>query len=216
MTYGNLSNGTPATFRPLLNTRGRPIKFTLERLQQIRNLVERGTSREEIAKILDVTLGSLQVTCSKVGISLRQPKLDSGVRSARRRNPLPSKNAIIIHHHEGSVPSQPSDHPAAAAKPPQETVKERVRSAPRTSRSGCITKAWSGQLNCRSLWMRSRGDRLCSTRNGTSLRFITKAATSKCRAKNKPSSATRASLSIASSPACLALASNSEEHFRAI
>ena len=31
--------GTPATFSPLLNTRGRPIKFTLERFQQIRNLV---------------------------------------------------------------------------------------------------------------------------------------------------------------------------------
>ena len=125
MTYGNLSNGTPDTLRPLLNTRGRPIKFTLERFQQIRNLVERGTSRGEIAKILDVTVGSLQVTCSKVGISLRQPKLDSGVRSARRRNPLPSKNAIIIHHHEGSVPSQPSDHPAATAKPQQEPVRTR-------------------------------------------------------------------------------------------
>ena len=86
----------PATFRPLLNTRGRPIKFTLERLQQIRDLVERGTSREEIAKILDVTLGSLQVTCSKVGISLRRPNLDIGVRSARRRNLLSSKNAIVI------------------------------------------------------------------------------------------------------------------------
>ena len=128
MTYGNLSNGTPATFRPLLNTRGRPIKFTLERLQQIRNLVERGTSREEIAKILDVTLGSLQVTCSKVGISLRRPNLDSGVRSARRRNLLSSKNAIVIHHlsdHNGSAPAQPSDHPAAAAKPQQEPVRTR-------------------------------------------------------------------------------------------
>jgi hypothetical protein len=124
MTYGNLSNVTPATFSPLLNTRGRPIKFTLERFQQIRNLVERGTSREEIAKILDVTVGSLQVTCSKVGISLRRPKLDV-VRSARRRNPLPSKNAIILHHHEGSVPSQPSDHPAVAARPQQEPIRTR-------------------------------------------------------------------------------------------
>ena len=124
MTYGNLSNVTPATFSPLLNTRGRPIKFTLERFQQIRNLVERGTSREEIATILDVTVGSLQVTCSKVGISLRRPKLDV-VRSARRRNPLPSKNAIIVHHHEGSVPSQPSDHPAVAARPQQEPIRTR-------------------------------------------------------------------------------------------
>ena len=87
MTYGNLSNVTPATFSPLLNTRGRPIKFTLERFQQIRNLVERGTSREEIATILDVTVGSLQVTCSKVGISLRRPKLDTS--SARRGDATP-------------------------------------------------------------------------------------------------------------------------------
>ena len=33
-----------------LSTRGRQIKFTPERLQQIRNLVERGKSREEIAE----------------------------------------------------------------------------------------------------------------------------------------------------------------------
>ena len=125
MSFGTLSTGTQAKLSPqLLTSGGRPRKFTLERLQQIRNLVERGTSREEIAKILDVTVGSLQVTCSKVGISLRRPKLDI-VRSARRRNPLPSKNAIIIHHHEGSVPSQPSDHPAAAAKPQQAPLRTR-------------------------------------------------------------------------------------------
>ena len=34
----------------LTNSRGRQIKFTPERLQQIRNLVERGKSREEIAE----------------------------------------------------------------------------------------------------------------------------------------------------------------------
>jgi hypothetical protein len=47
-----------------LPTRRRSIRFTPERLQQIINLVERGKSREEIADILDVTVGSLQVTCS--------------------------------------------------------------------------------------------------------------------------------------------------------
>jgi Helix-turn-helix domain of resolvase len=140
MTFGNLSNGTPAKLSPLLNTRGRPIKFTLERLQQIRNLVERGTSREEIAKILDVTVGSLQVTCSKVGVSLRRPKLDNGVRSPRQRNSLSSKKAIIIHNpsdHDGSVPSQPTEErsqanvqsgpaePAPTAKPQQEPMKTR-------------------------------------------------------------------------------------------
>ena len=51
---------------------GRPTKFTPERIEQIRNLVERGKSREEIAEIIGVTVGSLQVTCSKLGISLRR------------------------------------------------------------------------------------------------------------------------------------------------
>jgi hypothetical protein len=50
-----------------LATCGRGIKFTPERIQQIRNLVERGKSREEIAELIGVTVGSLQVTCSKLG-----------------------------------------------------------------------------------------------------------------------------------------------------
>ena len=53
-----------------LPTRGRQIKFTPERLQQIRNLVERGKSREEIAELIGVTVGSLQDTCSRLGIGL--------------------------------------------------------------------------------------------------------------------------------------------------
>ena len=50
------------------NRRGR--QFTPERLQQIRNLVERGKSREEIAELIGVTVGSLQDTCSRFGIDL--------------------------------------------------------------------------------------------------------------------------------------------------
>lgn len=46
--------------------RGRPIKFTSERIQQIKNLVERGKSREDIAELVGVTMGSLAVTCSKL------------------------------------------------------------------------------------------------------------------------------------------------------
>jgi hypothetical protein len=34
--------------------------------------VAQGISKEEIAKFLDVTVGSLQVTCSRLGISLRR------------------------------------------------------------------------------------------------------------------------------------------------
>jgi len=50
------------------NRRGR--QFTPEGLQQIRNLVERGKSREEIAELIGVTVGSLQDTCSRLGIGL--------------------------------------------------------------------------------------------------------------------------------------------------
>ena len=67
-----------------LPTYGRRIKFTPERIQQIRNLVERGKSREEIAELIGVTVGSLQVTCSKLGISLRRVPFDNGMRLLRR------------------------------------------------------------------------------------------------------------------------------------
>ena len=136
MTFGTLSTGTQAKLGPqLLTSRGRPTKFTLERLQQIRNLVERGESREEIAEILDVTVGSLQVTCSRLGISLRRPKVDNGVRLLRQLNSISRKKTITMHNptdHNGSALSQPTEQqshqnlqlgpaePAPAAKPQQD------------------------------------------------------------------------------------------------
>jgi hypothetical protein len=70
-----------------LPTRGRQVKFTPERLQQIRNLVERGKSREEIAELIGVTVGSLQVTCSRLGISLRRVVFNNGMDLLRRGGP---------------------------------------------------------------------------------------------------------------------------------
>ena len=138
MTFGTLSTGAQAKFSPqLLTSRGRPTKFTLERLQQIRNLVERGESREQIAEILDVTVGSLQVTCSRLGISLRRPKVDNGVRLLRQLNSISRKKAITMHDpidHNGSALSQPTEQqshqnsqsgaaePAPAAKPQQDRL----------------------------------------------------------------------------------------------
>jgi hypothetical protein len=104
-------------------------KFTPERIQQICNLVERGVSRDEIAGIIGVTTGTLQVTCSKMGISLRQPRIDNGVYLLRKRTPL------CEHHpgdHDRPVPLQPPEEqshgnsqlqpaePAVGAKPQQE------------------------------------------------------------------------------------------------
>src|SRR5262245_36200028 len=67
--------------------RGRQIKFTPERIQQIKNLVERGKSREEIAELIGVNVGSLQGPCSRLGISLRRPPLNTGAGSLRRDEP---------------------------------------------------------------------------------------------------------------------------------
>ena len=67
---------------------GRPLKFTPERIQQIKNLVERGTGRDEIAALIGVTVGSLAVTCSRLGISLRRPKLNNGINVLQRRRPV--------------------------------------------------------------------------------------------------------------------------------
>ncbi len=69
---------TALQLKPPPLQRGTPPKFTPERIQQIRNLVERGKSRDEIAEIIGVTTGTLQVTCSKLGISLRRPTFDLG------------------------------------------------------------------------------------------------------------------------------------------
>src|SRR5262245_1792156 len=80
-----------------LTTRGKPTKFTPERLRQIINLVERGKSRDEIAGILDVTVASLQVTCSRLGISLRRPKINNGVCFEQKRKLL-CENVSLIHH----------------------------------------------------------------------------------------------------------------------
>jgi hypothetical protein len=60
-------------FTTQLSTRGRLIKFTPERVQQIRNLIERGKNQEEIAELIGVTVDTLQVTCSRLGVNLRRP-----------------------------------------------------------------------------------------------------------------------------------------------
>jgi hypothetical protein len=59
--------------------RGRPTrKFTPQNIQKIKDFVAQGISREEIARLIDVTVGSLQVTCSRLGISLRTRQYSNG------------------------------------------------------------------------------------------------------------------------------------------
>src|SRR5262249_3711045 len=54
------------------SARGRRVKFTPQAIEKIKELVAEGLSRDEIANRLGVTVGSLQVTCSRLGISLRR------------------------------------------------------------------------------------------------------------------------------------------------
>ena len=83
------------------------VKFTPERIEQIKNLVERGKRREEIAELIGVTVGSLQVTCSRLGISLRRPRL----------KPVPT----------------PPSKPAKAADVPRFAISMRYRGEERTT-----------------------------------------------------------------------------------
>ena len=58
--------------------RGRRVKFTPQAIEKIKELVAQGVNREEIASLLGVTVGSLQVKCSRLGISLRRIILQNG------------------------------------------------------------------------------------------------------------------------------------------
>jgi hypothetical protein len=91
--------------RPL---RGRRVKFTTQVIDTIKQLVEEGLSRDEIAHRLGVTLGSLQVTCSRLGISLR--RRGSGRRLAHTAHPngvahvapaTPSFKLELLMRHQG-------------------------------------------------------------------------------------------------------------------
>ena len=108
MNRHDLITAPLAKFSSQVPPRGRPIKFTPERIQQIRNLVERGKSREEIAELIEVTVGSLQVTCSKLGISLRRLRLDNGIRFLTRGKPVPrNRRSTSDPSCDVSVPLQP-------------------------------------------------------------------------------------------------------------
>ena len=54
------------------SVKGRRVKYTPQVIEKIKEFVAEGISRDEIANRLGVTVGSLQVTCSRLGISLRR------------------------------------------------------------------------------------------------------------------------------------------------
>jgi hypothetical protein len=62
---------------PLVKGR-QPTKFTPNNIARIKEWVAQGVCRDDIANRLEVTVNSLQVTCSKLGISLRKRPLANG------------------------------------------------------------------------------------------------------------------------------------------
>jgi hypothetical protein len=70
-----MSPGASAAVRendvPLV-TGTRRKKFTADNIARIKDWVAQGVDRDEIANRLEVSVGSLQVTCSRLGISLRK------------------------------------------------------------------------------------------------------------------------------------------------
>ena len=78
-------------------------KFTPANIQKIKDWVAEGISREEIAKSLHVTVGSLQVTCSRLGISLRRRDASGPGRPRTVGRPyLPSHPLIAGQRHAGT------------------------------------------------------------------------------------------------------------------
>ena len=98
--------------------RGRQTKFTPERISQIVNLVERGKSQEEIAVLVGVTVGTLQVTCSRFGVSLRRPRFDTGTGYLRPSKERCSNGTPAPEADRNSTPSNGGLRPQSPLQPP--------------------------------------------------------------------------------------------------
>ena len=85
--------------------RGRRVKFTPQAIENIKNFVAEGISRDEIANRLGVTVASLQVTCSRIGVSLRRISLPNG--SGRHTADVKLGSVGIAHVGEQKEVSQP-------------------------------------------------------------------------------------------------------------
>ena len=95
--------------------RGRRVKFTPEVIESIKKLVAQGITRHEIANRLGVTVGSLQVTCSRLGISLRRIILSNGSHHTLdvRGRTIPAPCSVgVAHVREQREVSQPGTRAA--------------------------------------------------------------------------------------------------------
>ena len=96
----------------------------------MRTLVERGKSREEIAELIGVTVGSLQVTCSRLGISLRRPAITEraccgdadGMRLMRPRT-IPLRMAVPRQNPQKELLKPTLQQQVPVAMPSRETTR---------------------------------------------------------------------------------------------
>jgi len=93
---------------------GKRKKFTPQVIEKIKEFVAEGISRDEIANRLGVTVGSLQVTCSRLDISLRRITFPSC--SGRRTADVRLGSVGITHVREPKEVSQPAARAAPVAK----------------------------------------------------------------------------------------------------
>ena len=99
--------------------RGRRIKFTPQVIEQIKESVAAGISRDDIANRIGVTVGSLQVTCSRLGISLRRIILSNSSHHTLdvRGRTIPARgSAGIAHVRQQKEVSQPAARAGPSAK----------------------------------------------------------------------------------------------------
>lgn len=119
MTVSNVSPTSKGAGRKGTGRRG-ATKFTPQAVQKIKELVAQGVSRDEIANLLDVTVGSLQVTCSRLGISLRRnPNVSARHTLYARGRTIPAPVSIGIvdaQVHKTKKVSQVAAHDAPLAK----------------------------------------------------------------------------------------------------
>jgi hypothetical protein len=78
--------------------RGRRVKFTPQAIDQVTKFLAEGISRDEIANRLGVTVGSLQVTCSRLGISLRRSSSSLSMANVRRGTTLDVNGVASVSH----------------------------------------------------------------------------------------------------------------------
>src|SRR6516225_1482161 len=101
------SSGAAMTMtNPSPPARGRRVKFTPQAIEKIKGFVAAGISRDEIASRVGVTVGSLQVTCSRLGISLR--RIISANGSGRHTADVRLGSVSVAHVQEQKEVSQPA------------------------------------------------------------------------------------------------------------